>query len=215
MQSTSVRLEGWQIDGLEQLSKEADTNMAHFIRAGVTDILRQYEDGLPDHVSKEAAHEQIIRENKPAMRELHFKQRSWEYVRDMVFNHDGKIKRFPPDPEHVDSVYFDNLRRQVDEEFADERADRYHDHIERLSDWYEMMHPQTDHGSKREQVIEAGVYLMRHDSRAAAREAVKQAVKDGAIQDKERDEVFDAIRREFSERKWLHDWNEAARGGSA
>jgi Arc/MetJ-type ribon-helix-helix transcriptional regulator len=208
----TFNLPDWQTDGLEGIKRKTELSMSEVVRQSLNDTLSDWTEEIPEHVERESIAERIKRENKPMLREMHFKQRTWEYVRDLIFTERGQLKRFPPDPEQVEEAYFGSMERQIAEEFDGERSEDFTEHIDELRDWYQLMHPDTETGSQRDQVVHVAAHLFRWRSEKDARDAVKAAIRKGKIRDSERDGVLDDARELYHSKRWKHQWDQSARG---
>lgn len=215
MPRLSFRAEDWMADGLDSLVDETSLNKSDLIRRAVRDLLTEWSDSIPDWVQKEASHDEIIKKNRPALRTMHFKQRSFEYILNCLVDERGNLKRFPPHPDKVDAVYIEELRNEVSKEHGDHQEE-YMKHIDRLSEWYRLMHPETSDGSQVEQVCELACHYIRFGQSDKARELCKDAEHSGQLpagttwQD-----VMDEARDGARNDRWKHQWEDAVRGGEA
>lgn len=209
MSKISIRVDGWMKDGLEHLTDETELSMSEVVRRGVRMVFEEWSGEIPDWVEAESYHEQAVRENRPELRTMHFKQRTYEYTHNCLKDERGNLAKFPPHPDKLESYYFEKVRDEVREEHAD-HEEEFLEHIDWLSDWYRIMHPSTTFEDRREEVVQVALFHFRHGQKREARDAVDHAEKKGALPpDVAKHEVLDEARRRSSNEKWRHEWNEA------
>lgn len=208
MTRLSARVDDYLNDGIEWLEETTSMTKSDVVRAALRDYFTRLDGDVPEHVEKQATHEQALREHKPELRTMHFKQRSWEYVRDCLFNQQGDIKRYPPSPDKVRRHYQQMIQREVAEEHEEYREE-FEDHIEQLMDWYGLMHPETDVGGPYEQAVELAAHYMRWgETDKAKRVAQKAENKSSHTQH----EILDEARQRKARSTWKNQWDEAVRG---
>lgn len=208
MTKTSLRLENWMLDALDQIAEEAEAiNRSDLIRDGISHSILDHEDEAPDWAVSESVHDRKRRRNRAKLREMHFKQRTFEYCRDALFDHNGNMKEYPPSPERLRQRYGEMLREEVKEEYHGER-DEYMDHVNEILDWYELMHPAGDHGGPSEQAVELAGHHMKHDNNERAREVARRASNHAKLTEHE---ILDKARKVKANAEWRHDWDKATR----
>lgn len=214
MDSTGIKLQEYQNEALKELSHMGSMNKSEIIRACLSKYLGDFntDDGLPDWVIQEAEHDRITRENNPSIRAMHFKQNVYEYLREKCLtDDDGNFARFAPEPDKVAENYLESCREQVREEIPEEYEDEYMDHVDRMEEWYRMVHPDTGQNT-REGLVECVRYYVRWEGNEVARSWIKSAEERGAIPGvvAPKDILQEAIEAETKD-EWKSEWDDAIR----
>lgn len=214
MATDSFRLQEYQSEALEVLSSNSGMSKTDIVQACLSKYLGDFgsSDELPEWVVQEAEHDRIVRENRPAIRSMHFKQNVYEYLREKCLtDKDGKFARYAPDPEKVEANYLESCREQVRAEVPDEYEDEYMDHVDKLAEWYRMVHPETGQNT-RQGLVECVRYYVRWEGNEVARSWLKSAEERGAIPGviDPKDILQDAIQEETRE-EWKAEWDDAIR----
>jgi len=208
MQKTSLRLPAWQIDSLDAIATEAEaTNRSELIRDAISKQVQEHKDEAPQWAVAESAHDRKRRQNRPRLREMHFKQRIHEYARDCLFDDLGRMKRHPPSPSKFRAYYGEMVREEVKDEYP-ENEDEYIEHLEETLDWYELMHPDASIGGPKQQAIALVRHHMEHENRDSAREIAEQSAQNT---DATKHELLDEARERKADTDWRHQWDEAVR----
>lgn len=207
----SIRLPEYQSEGLRQFKRETGMNMSDIIRSALSEFISSWEcngDELPEWVQKEASHDRIVRENKPQMRAMHFKQNVYGYLlHECLEGEDMQLARFPPHPDKVRENYADSVREQIEQEH-EQYADEYLGHLERMMEWYELVHPDTGREG-RKGIIQFAAYLMRWEDEGRARMFVDLAMEENDVSTNvSKHDLLDEARQIKAKKTWKMEWDD-------
>jgi len=212
----TFRLPDYQSEGLETTADVYDMTMSDVARIAFNRMLEDdpTEGEVPDWVQKEAVHDEITTENNPNMRQLHFKQNVYEYLaHECLRGEDGDMARFPPSPERVEADYLDSMREEVKRAFPENHREEALQHLDRMGDWYELVHPETQADDKEAWLRETVLYLLRWQDEDAAREWLDRQDRKGLIPDRlNPHQLLDDARDEYHANRWKDEYDDAARG---
>lgn len=201
-------------EGLQAIAERWDVSLSDMMRGATIDFIMENPDAVPEWVQKDVAHEDILRRNRNEMRTMHFRQRVWEYVVNTLTNDNGEVAKFPPDPEKVRKHYGESVKEEI-RKTHDEYKDEYIDHVMYCLDWYELMHPDTDTGSKTEEVRALATFYFKQGQEGKARRVVNDAADDGVLPPEVSvHDVLDQARMDSHNESWKHKWDDAIRNRS-
>lgn len=216
MARESFRLPDWQSDGLKDMAENyisfTKTDIAEM---AIGDWLKEHEDELPEHVTREAKHDKIVRENKPLIREARFKQKVQMYLDD-VFE-----KPFPPEPYKWSMAYFESLRREVRQEYDDDYQEEFLEFIDDREEWYSETwnkHHTGETGKDAHELyadlVKHAAVHVKHSRTDMAVDYIEKADENGRLPDaKTRQEAIDDARKMAGQDGWMDEWEDAVSYG--
>lgn len=206
MQKTSLRLPAWQIDALDAIADEAEaTNRSELIRDGISYVVTEHKDEAPQWAVAESEHDRKRRRNRAKLRGMHFRQRTFEYVRDALFDDMGNMKEHPPSPGKMREYYGSMLRDEVRDEYPD-HTEEYLEHVDEILDWYELMHPDTSVGSTADEAVALCAHYLKHEKKGMARKIADDAEPKTTMS---KHELLDKARGERADETWRHKWDKS------
>lgn len=210
MKRITFRAPEWIEEGLDHLTDASDLSRSELVRRACTDLLREWSDELPEWVRKEATHEDMVKRNRPELRQMHFKQRTFEYAKNALTNDRGGIARYPPHPDKLERHYGRMLREEVNEEHGDYR-DEFAEHVDEVLEWYRMLHPNTSQGTVRGQAVAKCAWHFRHDREGAARNVAAEACSAEAGPELTEHMILDDARSKADKETWIHKTDQSIR----
>jgi hypothetical protein len=214
MPRTSLRIPDEMAESAESIKQQYGMTKAEQFRTAYRSWIRRNDDDIPEWAKLENRHEQITNENNPKMRALNFKQRVYEKLSGFLRDDNGNPARHPPDPDKVESLYMESVRKEVVEEYATfGLKDEYLEHTEAMMEWYKLLHPDTDHGEKREQAVAYLTWVWRWYGRDKAREVAKKLGDRPQGPSKQAwQELIDEARDNVRADNYKDDWDKAVHG---
>lgn len=215
MPRTTLRIPDEMEETASGIKHEYGMTKAEQFRTAYRQWIRRNEDErIPEWARIENVHEQIINENNPKMRALNFKERVHGKLSQFLRDDDGNIARHPPHPDKVEELYAESVRREIDEEYATYGfGDEFHEHLQAELEWYRMMHPDTNDGSKGQQAREYVEWVWRNFGKDKAKEVVKSLGEYvDAPSEEAWQEVFDDVRARVKRENYKDKWDQAVHG---
>lgn len=199
-------------DATDELVQSSDVNRSELVGIALRRLVREWEDDLPEWVQKEVTHADLVKKNRPFIREMHFKQNVRDYlVQNCLLNERNNPAKFPPHPDKVRDRYADSLKDEIDQTDM-EYADEYKEHLESQMRWYEAVHPDTGGSTTTEGIISMVEYYMREEGEGEAREFLRMCSERGKIPSgQNQHQILDEARDRIRNKQWKFEWEDSVK----